>query len=203
MNGQTGHSIRSVEPSDLEKARDLARNAIQWLARLANSYIPAEQLDRHLMLEWHAGRRSLVTRTFGDGLSLELRFPDLHLQFAGNGKLEPHVLDIEDHTPAEVEAWILVELLHRDVDRSRFSKALPYTVPRLLTGDSTDYSPASCMPALAAITDWLEYGTEILRTLAPAGTSLYCWPETFQIGRLIAMDGAGAERWASIANHQS
>ena len=188
----TSRSMRSIDPHQLQVARELAHNAIQWLARFANSYVPAEPEHRHVLLDWRPDRRALVTRPVAHGISLELRLPDLHLQFARNGQLEAHVLDIEDHTPAEVEAWFLIELLHRDIDRSRFSKHLPYSVPGLLTGDSIEYSPASCMPALAALTDWLEQGAAILANLAPAGATLQCWPETLQIGRLLPLEAGQA-----------
>ena len=193
MDDRTWQSMSSIDPMAIQKARELAHNAVQWLARLANSYIPPEPEYRHLLLAWHPHRRALVTRSFADGLSVELRLPDLHMQFAGNGKLEPHILDIEDHTPAEVEAWILVELLHRNMDRSRFSKDLPYQLPGLLTGDSTDYSPASCMPALLALTDWLHHAEAILAKLAPENASLHCWPETFEVGRLLPLEAGQTE----------
>ena len=154
MEGSTWQTMRTTDPRQLEQARDLAHNAVQWLARVANSFLPRAPDHRHILLRWDAGRRTIGTREFEGGLSLELRLPDLHMQFAEHGKPVPHIMDIEDHTPAEVEAWILVELLHRDVDRSRFSKDLPYAMPGLLTGDSTDYSPASCMQTL-----WWETAT--------------------------------------------
>ena len=59
-----------------------------------------------------------------------MRLPTLEMQFHEHGKPVPHILDPEEHSPAEVEAWMLVELLHRGVDREKFSKTLPYSNPQ-------------------------------------------------------------------------
>ena len=185
--------MTAIVPAQLQKARALAHSVIQWPARVANSFAPHEPDHCHLALRWDDERRTLCSREFDDGLSLDLRMPDLHMQFAEHGKLVPHVMNIEDHTPAEVEAWLLVELLHRNIGYDRFSKDLPYVVPGLLTGDSADYSPAACMPALVALTDWLHQGAAILGQLAPADAVLHCWPETFQIGRLVPLNSKGSK----------
>jgi len=121
------------EKESFLKARELTLNIVQWLARIANSYVADRSTKDRLTLDFRTDG-SFVTKTFEHGLALELRLPSLEMQFQERGKLVPHILDPEERSPAEVEAWILVELLHRGLDRERFSKSLPYAVANLMSG---------------------------------------------------------------------
>jgi hypothetical protein len=48
-----------------------------------------------------------VTQEFLPQLTVELRIPELALQFKEDGRAVPHVIKLDDRTPAEVEAWVL------------------------------------------------------------------------------------------------
>ena len=146
--------LRPIDVDALAKARSELTNLIQWPARIANSYVAGDLSDERVTLEFRPGTAAFVTKTFDQRLSLELRLPTLELQFIENGKAAPHIFDPEERSPAEVEAWFLVELLHRGVDRSKFSKKLPYDISGLMTGDADDHSPQSCLPALTQLTAW-------------------------------------------------
>ncbi len=154
-----------------------------WLARLSQSYIPSDPSRQNLRLRWLADKRSLSTQPFCDHLTLELKLPDLHLQFMEDGRPVPHVLDAEDRTPAATEAWILVELLHRGIDRKAFSKSLPFENADLMSGDSESYAPDSYEPELAELTDQLTGGIGILDSLAKelgANDGVWITPETMR-----------------------
>lgn len=88
---------------------------------------------------------------------MELILPELILTFTEHGVPVRHDFELEGHTQAHVEAWILVELLHRDVDRTRFSKALPYDVSALMTGDAIEFSPEAYTAELEALAGWYEH----------------------------------------------
>ena len=156
------------DPQALEKARIEMINIVQWLARVANSYVTARTPDDRVLLGFRAADAAFVTKTFDDGLALEMRLPSLEMQFVENGRAAPHILDPEEHSPAEVEAWLLVELLHRGIDRSKFTKQLPYSVPNLMTGDAEDYSPHSCESGLKALMAWFQNAAEVLEAAAVA-----------------------------------
>jgi hypothetical protein len=136
-----------------------------------------------------------VTEPFEKGVALEMRLPDLHLQFLQNGKPVPHVFDPQERSPAEAEAWILVELLHRGIDREKFSKTLPYTVPGLLTGDAEDYDPQACREGLAQLTDCFGKAANVLAETARAWgaekSAIHCLPQTLDLA-LAPGSAAGA-----------
>ena len=159
------------------KARELTLNLVQWPARIANSYVPAgASTDVRLALDFHRDG-SLVTKPFEREIALELRLPGLELQFQECGKQVPHVLDPEERSPAEVEAWILVELLHRGLDRDKFSKSLPYTIPNLMSGDAEDYAPHACAEGLAILTAWFCSAASVISKLG----QVVCMPQTLML----------------------
>ena len=179
---------QAAGPPDLDamaKARLETINLIQWPARIANSYVAADMPDDRVTLEFRPGAAAFVTKTFDRGLSLELRLPSLEMQFLEEGRAAPHVFDPEEHSPAEVEAWLLVELLHRGVDRTKFSKRLPYNIPGLMTGDADDYSPQSCQNALTQLMTWYRNAAAAIdaavRTSGFEGSKIVCSPQTLAL----------------------
>src|SRR5271156_2437625 len=178
----------TVGTDDLEalaKARTEAINLVQWLARLANSYVTEGPLERRTELEFRPSAAALVTKPFDKNLALETRLPSLEMQFLDGGNPVPHILDPEEHSPAEIEAWILVELLHRGVDRDKFSKNLPYTVPGLMSGDAEDHSPQSCREGLTQLTAWFQNAAAVLgaasRGTDTSQTRIVCLPQTLDL----------------------
>jgi hypothetical protein len=156
---------------ELARARSEALNVVQWLARVAQSYVTSGPPERHTDLDFRAENAAFVTRPFADGIALEMRLPRLHLQFLQNDKPVPHVFDPQERSPAEAEAWILVELLHRGIDREKFSKKLPYAVPGLLTGDAEDYAPEACTEGFSQLTALFGKADSVLTAAARAGGS--------------------------------
>lgn len=130
---------RIIDSDRLAEARMQLHSVVQWLARVARSY-GRESDEENLVLQWR-NDDTIATRTLESGLGLELKLPDLIMQFTENGSPSRHEIDVEERSPAHVEAWILIELLHRNMDREQFSKGLPYDVSGLMAGDGVEFSP--------------------------------------------------------------
>jgi hypothetical protein len=192
MSAVTWLPVGAVAPEKLREAHHQAHNAAQWLARVAHSYMQPQPEHAHTRLHWDAQRGALVTQDFLPKLTLDLRVANLTLQFREDGKAVPHVIEIDDRTPAEVEAWVLVELLHRRLDRDRFSKALPYAMPGLMTGDAIPYMSETLEAELAELAAWLANAASVLAHLAeeylpaaPGASAVWCWPEIFHMALLL------------------
>jgi hypothetical protein len=174
--------VGRLDPRSLGKARWLALNLGQWLARIANSYVTGATWQDRMRLQWQADDDSFVTQSFERGLALKLMLPTLKMCFLEQGRPVPHTFDPEERSPAEAEAWILVELLHRGIDRTRFATALPYNIPDLMTGDAEDYSLFGCAAELAELTAWYHNAAlsfaELARELGALVRPLECSPET-------------------------
>ena len=138
MSEYAWRPMGNIDPRELGEARHLAHNGAQWLARIARSYIEPAANDAHASLSWENDGDALVTQEIAPGLVLELRIPEMILQFKEGGERVSHQLELDEVSPAKVEAWLLVELLHRGIDRDRLSKDLPYQIPGLLTGDAVE-----------------------------------------------------------------
>jgi hypothetical protein len=165
------------------RARNLTLNLAQWLARIANSYVADDRPEDRVLLGFSRG--IFVTKPFDREFALELRLPTLEMQFQERGKPVPHLLNPEEHSPAETEAWILVELLHRGIERDKFSKSLPYVIDNLMSGDAEDYAPEACVGGLELLNAWFCAAASIL---SPDGR-VACRPESLMI--MVAMDTAG------------
>ncbi|ACL62494.1 hypothetical protein [Methylobacterium nodulans] len=149
------------DPRRLEEARHQVHSLVQWLARIERSY-GSQGNGAMPTLEWHNARNAITTHPLGRDLDLELRLPELVLQFREGGEAVSHPLHVEEHSPAHVEAWLLVELLHRGMDRERFSKALPYDVSGLMSGDAVEFSPEAYENELRVLTAWFSNAASVI-----------------------------------------
>lgn len=149
---------QSVKPAgDPDAARFAeARNQLvsvaQWLARVERSY--ASRVGQsELKLRWLGDRNVIATHDFDGDVGLELKIDGLVMQFTEKGLPSDHEIDVEERSPAHIEAWILIELLHRGIDRDRFSKDLPYDTSELLSGDGVEFSPGEYQSELRALAE--------------------------------------------------
>ena len=117
-----------------------AQNAIFWVARGANSFLEAMPQNQHLSLLWVGDSQDFRTRYFEKHFQIGLNIRELEIYFCDNGEKVPHSFCFDDRTPAFAEAWYLVELLHRDLDQSKFSTSLPFDSPFMLMGDTQDHN---------------------------------------------------------------
>ncbi len=209
MNSPGWRVAVEVDPKSLGEARTQTQNAVHWMARLANSYITPEPEHRHVWMRYDAARNAIVTRPFAGGVSIELRLPSLELQFRENDLPVPHTLHVEGHSPAKVEAWVLVELLHRGIDRAQFSKSLPYQALNLMSGDHIEFSPDACARELGELSRWLGNAEAVLGPIrrefaadaaAPGSTDdgLLCWPEQLHFGLLVGLEPGAAAAAKSL-----
>jgi hypothetical protein len=197
MSTLAWRSVGAVDPHRLGEARRQAHNAAQWLVRLAHSYMAPQPHARHTLLQWDPQRQALVTQEFLPQLTVELRIPELALQFKEDGRAVPHVIKIDGRTPAEVEAWILVELLHRGVDCDRFSKSLPYKLPDLMTGDAVRYFAEPLAAELNELATWFANAASVLAAVekeqlrAGCTPAPWCWPSVLHLAILLPIALSG------------
>jgi hypothetical protein len=176
--------VGKADPKKLGEARHQVHNAAQWLARAAHSFMQPQPEQAHTWLRWDARRRAFVTQDVLPNLALELKPADLTLQFREGGRPAPHIIELDDRTPAEVEAWVLVELLHRGLDRDRFSKTLPYHMANLMTGDAIPYMRESLEAPLAEQSAWLANADLLLTQVAAdrlPDAIAWCRPDIFHM----------------------
>jgi len=204
MTATQWQAIEPIPAQRMNEARRQTHNLLHWMARIADSYLDSEESNTHLQLRWNDETQALRTGEFDAGLSIEGRVGVLELQFCEDGKPVPHTLSFQERTPAHVEAWVLVELLHRDVDREKFSKDLPYTPKDLMLGDSEEHEVETYEGELKALQGWLRNGAAVLTAVRHdisrdagtdySGQAIFCCPQTFQLNLEVPLPaGSGAE----------
>lgn len=168
-----------------------AHNALFWTARGANSFLGALPQNQHLSLLWNGNSQDFRTRYFENQFQIGVNIRELEIYFCEKGVKVPHSFYFDDRTPAFAEAWYLVELLHRDLDQSKFSTSLPFHSPLMLMGDTQDHNASFYELELRALNDCLMGGMKLLQQmptlLAPIASILHqpvkivLEPETFTL----------------------
>ncbi len=147
------------------KARVEAHNALFWMARAAHSFLQPTPDNTHLYLSLDSGSFDFRTQIFGDGFQIGLNLPELELYFCEKKEKVPHSFWLDEKTPAFVEAWYLVELLHRGLDPQSFSTYLPFQSKDMLMGDTQDHNASLYKTELRALADCIMNTVPVLDQL--------------------------------------
>ena len=168
-----------------------AHNALFWTARGANSFLDVMPQNQHLSLLCDSNSQDFRTRYFENKFQIGLNIRELEIYFCEDGLQVPHSFCFDDRTPAFAEAWYLVELLHRDLDQSKFTSSLPFHSPLMLMGDTQDHNASLYDLELHALNDCLMTSLKILQqmpaSLGPIASILHqpakvvLEPETFTL----------------------
>ena len=147
-------------------ARVEAHNAIFWVARAAHSFLKPLPENSHLNLCWDSETHDFKTQIFGDDIQIGLNLSELELYFCEKKEKVPHSFWLDEKTPAFVEAWYLVELLHRGIDPEMFSTTLPFESKDMLMGDTQDHNASLFKKELTALTDCIKNTVPLLEQFA-------------------------------------
>ncbi len=151
---------------ELQDAFMQAHSAVQWLARMVNSFTVPASDGSHLHMLWKPEETAIESAAIADDTVVEMRLPEMVLQFVEKGERTKHAVELDDKSPARIEAWTLIELLHRGIDRDTYSKNLPYDVSHLLGGDARDYETLGRETAFADMTDWMQHASGLISSVA-------------------------------------
>ena len=199
-NSSQWPSVNIFDTKQFRQARIEAHNALFWMARGANSFLDAAPNNEHLSLFWHKDSNNFRTRSFDGDLQIGLSIPELEIFFCENGEKVRHSFWFDDRTPAYVEAWYLVELLHRDRDRSKFTIELPFESKDFFLGDTEEHDAPAVAGELKAMHDCFIIAENILSQVQQNLTdgddavseigSISCKPENFTLSFEISTKSA-------------
>ena len=185
----------NLDLTALREARLQAHCAVQWLARAARAYIPAEDDDSHTNLGWDASARSLTTRDFG-GWRLALRLCPLTLVVHGDDGRKA-ALALVGHDETSIGAWLGAALSAGGFDPEKLAAPLAYAPPDHAVTRGGRYGGASDS-AFAAFADWFALGAAALlgadadfAAQGHAAPAPRCWPHHFDFASQITFAGNG------------
>ena len=146
-------------------ARVEAHNALFWMARASHSFLQPTPENTHLYLSFDSESVDFRTQIFGDDIQIGLNLCELELYFCEKKEKAPHSFWLDEKTPAFVEAWYLVELLHRGLDPEFFSTSLPFHSKDMVMGDTQDHNASLYKTELLALTTCIMNTIPILEQL--------------------------------------
>jgi hypothetical protein len=151
MSNAIWHPLIGVDEAGLSGARVQAHSAVQWLARAARAYIPAQPNDGHTNLGWSDGFRGFVTHALPDGARLGLKVTDLTLTVL-EGAGAAIMLPLDGCGDAQVRAWLGRHMAARGLDPAALDDPSPYEVPALANG--AVYAAAGLANLLRQLAAW-------------------------------------------------
>ena len=158
--------IEVFQTKQYRDARVEAHNALFWMARAAHSFAEPMPGNSHLHLSWVDEFADFRTQFFADYIQIGINLSELELYFCEKEEKVPHSFWLDGKTPAFVEAWYLVELLHRGIDPETFSTSLPFDSKNMLMGDTQDHNASLYKKELKALKDCIDNTIPILEGLA-------------------------------------
>jgi hypothetical protein len=202
--------LGAVAPGTLSDARKRMHRSVQWLARIARSYLPATPDDSHTALVWvdapvssladdeaeaspHiALAANLPVRYEIVATSLTARYaPLLHQLWLGNPARPNNVFNLTDRADAEMAADLPRALASLGAEGEGFrADDLPYV-------DEIPLVPDLAAPEVSAAAELCRYYSNVSNVLAalatPGRLSPVClWPHHFDLARQINLEGGGS-----------
>jgi hypothetical protein len=198
--------FRDIDRSRLSGARLQAHYAVQWLARAARAYIPAQMADSHTSLRWDHELDGFVTRPFRNRMCLSLQITDLTLALYGrDGPDRMQSLSLSGRTDAEVRQWLGERLAARGLDPSALDVPPPYEMPAHTIAQGAAYDATGATDALAEIAacfadaefflDRIE--KEMIAHRFPA-SPVRCWPHHFDLATLTMLPNPDPDMMGSV-----
>jgi hypothetical protein len=198
--------LRGVDQRQLHEARLQAHHAVQWLARAARAYIPAQGDDSHTSLHWDPAFDELATQPFGRQMRLGLRITTLTLVLHGAvGSAGVQTLALSGHSDAQARAWLGEQLAGRGLDQSALDAPAPYEIPPHPVARGAAYDAAGSATALTELAAWYANAAVVLervraqlseRRLSPS--PLRCWPHHFDLATSATVRTRSAGTTASV-----
>jgi hypothetical protein len=175
----------------LHAARLQAHYAVQWLARAARAYLPAQADDRHTSLGWDQDFGGFTTHALPGGTRLGLRFADLTLAVLGGA---PQELALDGRADADVRDWLGARFASAGLDAHKLNAPAPYTIPEHALAFGARYSLEELGDAFRTLSDWsanshAELGSVQQRLAAKRlkAPPVRCWPHHFDMDCPVAL----------------
>jgi hypothetical protein len=194
-------TLGNVPARQLREARLSSHHAVQLVAAVGRSLVPARPDDGHTSLEWHEPSRSLVgeeapgTRPW----RAALRPADLSLAVLAEGA-EVGRLALAGRTRREAFAWLLEQARALDASAERLGQDAPYALPAHAVLSGAGFA-APADGSLVELARWFADADALLRGVAGGWTGsapVRVWPHHFDVGSVLPLGPPGGENAPQI-----
>jgi len=203
MGTSNWRPLRGIEPRRLSAARLQAHYAVQWLARAARGYVPAQPDDSHTNLGWDDALDGFATHPMKNDVRLGLNIARLELVMLG-GRSAP-AFGLTGQTDAAARRWLGERLAAIGLDAGRLDAPPPYAMPEHAVAAGAAYDAAAAADALTELAAWFANASHTLDGIRTAmsrrgfaASAVRCWPHHFDIATLALLDASGADHARSV-----
>ena len=195
MGGSDWRPLRGIDKRRLSEARLQTHYAVQWLARTARGYIPAQPDDGHTSLLWDRSRDGFMTQALQDGTRLSLKIANLTLALHDRERAAgEQSFGLNTQPDARARQWLGEQLAARGLDAQALDAASPYQMPAHAIAQGAVYDAAGCAEALAELAAWYGNAEVLLSGIKNqmlerklAASPVCCWPHHFDLATLITL----------------
>jgi hypothetical protein len=186
--------LAGVDFARLREARVQAHYAVQWLARAARAYIPANPDDSHTNLGWEDSFGGFATHKV-QGARLALKLLPLTLAiFEGTDPTPSRTFMLAGRKDADAHAWLGEEVGALGLDARKLDVEVPYRLPPHKVAMNGAYSLTEVEEGLRELAYWYSNASRSLGRVHQAMRAnkfevspLRCWPHHFDYAALIAI----------------
>lgn len=193
MTNTNWQPLGAIDPQRLTNVRLHMHDRIQWLARIARSYLDPEPDDSHTALTWDADAFATQPVQLPIGRTRFL-FDPVKLALSADG-LDGGVIELSDVEGEQAEAAVRQFLERAGLESNRLQIALPYDA------ELTENVPNSSQAEREELARYFNNFDAVLRDkLAnePGASAVRIWPHHFDLAVLISIDQTGNENDRSI-----
>jgi hypothetical protein len=187
--------IEGTEPLRLHDARVQAHHAVQWLARAARAYVPAQPDDSHTNLGWDEAFGGFETHKM-QGARIGVKIAPLSLAILeGRDSTPSRILPLEGLKEGDIRGWLGEELGHLGLDARALDKPLPYSIPHHKLSAGAPYTVQILGDGFRDLATWYSNANQSLARVSKLAAArkleaspVRCWPHHFDFATLISLD---------------
>lgn len=191
--------LRGVDPGRLSDARLHAHYAIQWPARAARAFIPAQRDDSHANLGWKAALNGFETLHLPDASHLGLNIAELSLVFSAAGfGAKRAACSLRGRSDAQVGLWVREQISAKALNAGLLDHPSPYALPDHAIARGGAYTADNKGGVFTELADWfanaeMALGVAHKQILAAglAAPAPRLWPHHFDLATLTSFPISG------------
>ncbi len=195
-----------VDRPQLHEARLQAHHAVQWLARAARAYVPAQPDDGHTSLQWEERLDGFATQPLSDGSRLSLQITTLTLALhSGDAPAPIQSFPLTGRADTQAREWLGEQLSARGFDARALDAPSPYEIPEHAVARGAPYEATASAEALTELAAWYANAQAVLSRVERrmierkfAASGVCCWPHHFDLATLTLLPTRDPEVTACI-----
>jgi hypothetical protein len=189
---QLAKKWRRLDPIPFEeigRARQMAHQAVQFIASAAISYLPKKQDDSHTNCEWSRNLKALVGNLLGgeNNIRLGLNISKMQLLLLKENWNIIEKFELANKNKTDVMDWLRENLENFNLDFNSYSLKRHYKIPDNSVLQGGQFVIENSL-AFSELSDYFTNADLILREYIHElnnATPLRCWPHHFDIATLL------------------